>query len=461
MITKIEIDGFKTFRKFEMEFSPLTVIAGTNASGKSNLFDALQLLSRLAETDLKAAFSEQRGEALELFTQYSGDTYATEMEFAVEMLIDKEVRDKFGGEAKLKYTRLRYELRLSRNKNERGLEDLFVVKENLNALRHNEDVWVASFIPKSTLEYWRPKVGNGKRGIPYISTTEGGIIDVHRDGIAGAKREFARNKITQTVLSSFYSVEFPHALAAKEEIRSWRFLQLNPQELRKPSSYLAKDTITSTGENLAAALHRIKTQDEFAIKDISRKLNSVLPGITDLDVFDDKLGNQFIIKVKTLDGREFTSRVLSEGTLRLLTLCIFEYDESFKGVLCFEEPENGVHPAGLKTTAELLKNLAVDFGDKEDSLRQVIVNTHSPVLISNIFTLKADHVATVWFSELVTLITSINGVRKSLQTTKMLPVHSGGHQLSSVPSGHEKNIALSKANDYLANMHFEKLDYGF
>jgi len=370
------------------------------------------------------------------------------------------VRDKFGGEAKLKYTRLRYELRISRNKNERGIEDLFVIKENLNALRYDEDVWAASFIPKNTLEHWRPKVGTGKRGNPYILTTDRGI-DVPQDGRAGSKREFASNKNTQTILSSFYTVEFPHALAAKEEIRNWRFLQLNPEELRKPSSYLAKDTITSTGGNLAAALHRIKTQDEYVIKDISRKLNSVLPGITDLDVFDDKLGNQFIIKVKTLDGREFTSRVLSEGTLRLLTLCVFEYDESFKGVLCFEEPENGVHPAGLKITAELLKNLAVDFGDKEDFLRQVIVNTHSPVLISNVFTLKADQVATVWFSELVTLITTISGARKSLQTTKMLPVNSGGHQPSLIPSENEKNLALSKANDYLANMHFEKLDYKF
>ena len=29
MITKIKIDGFKSFSDFEMEFSPLTVIAGT------------------------------------------------------------------------------------------------------------------------------------------------------------------------------------------------------------------------------------------------------------------------------------------------------------------------------------------------------------------------------------------------------------------------------------------------
>lgn len=60
MITRIKITGFKSFHNFEMIFTPLTVVAGVNASGKSNLFDALHLLSRLAETDLKTAFSEQR-----------------------------------------------------------------------------------------------------------------------------------------------------------------------------------------------------------------------------------------------------------------------------------------------------------------------------------------------------------------------------------------------------------------
>jgi AAA15 family ATPase/GTPase len=57
MITYIKIHGFKSFHNFEMEFTPLTVVAGVNASGKSNLFDALQLLARLAEVDLKTAFS--------------------------------------------------------------------------------------------------------------------------------------------------------------------------------------------------------------------------------------------------------------------------------------------------------------------------------------------------------------------------------------------------------------------
>ena len=87
MITKIEINGFKSFYNFEMEFSPLTVIAGTNASGKSNLFDALNLLSNLSRTDLRNAFADKqlRGEVSELFSKFSDGTSASEISFAVEI----------------------------------------------------------------------------------------------------------------------------------------------------------------------------------------------------------------------------------------------------------------------------------------------------------------------------------------------------------------------------------------
>jgi len=78
MITRIEINGFKSFVDFQMEFTPLTVIAGTNGSGKSNLFDALHLLANLSKTDLRSAFSSKllRGEVSESFTKY-GDKLRT------------------------------------------------------------------------------------------------------------------------------------------------------------------------------------------------------------------------------------------------------------------------------------------------------------------------------------------------------------------------------------------------
>ena len=426
MITKIEIDGFKTFQQFKMEFSPLTVIAGTNASGKSNLFDAIQLLSRLAGADLRTAFSEQRGEAAELFTQYGEDSYAEEMYFAVELLLNKKVRDNWGGKADLKYTRLRYELKIKRDKKETDLENLYVIHEHLETVKHDGDSWIKKFLPKETSEFWRPKVSVGKRQSPYIETeTSRGAIIIRQDDKGGNRKEFPITAgITQTILSGINSVDFKHAFAVGEELKSWKFLQLNPQVLREPTrqDIGMRDSITQSGENLAAALHRIKLSDEYALKDISRRLNNLLPNITDVNVFNDKPNKQYIIKIKSEDGREFSSRVLSEGTLRLLALCIFQFDEQHNGLLCFEEPENGIHPARMKDMTCLLKDLSVDFFDIKMPLRQVIVNTHSPLLVSEVFNLEQHPTATVWLSQLVTITSEVNGKKLKLQISKILPV---------------------------------------
>jgi AAA15 family ATPase/GTPase len=131
MITKIEIDGFKTFNDFKMEFAPLTVIAGANASGKSNLFDAMQLLTRIVETDLKTAFSEQRGDANELFTLYPNGESARKIKFEVDLLVDKTIKDRFGGKEGLKYTRLTYRIEIGRIKNDRDIDDLVILSESL------------------------------------------------------------------------------------------------------------------------------------------------------------------------------------------------------------------------------------------------------------------------------------------------------------------------------------------
>ncbi len=462
MITYLKINGFKSFHNFEMEFTPFTVIAGANASGKSNLFDALTLLSRLADTDnLKRAFSEQRGEFIELFTQYGDDNYATEMEFVVEMLVNKNVKDAWGNEAKLKYTRLRYELSIKRITNQSGIQDLAVSKENLFKLNHQEDKWVTTILPKKSLEFWRPKVGTGKRGIPYIeSVNESGldIIQVPQDGTTGNKRRFPLSNATRTVLSSFDTVDFPHVLAAKEEMKSWKFLQLNPEDLRQATSKNnGEDTISVSGKNLAAALFRIKQTDKYSLKEISRKLNSFLPNFVEVDVIDDNENKQYLIKLKDVDKKEFSSRVLSEGTLRVLALCILEYDEKHTGLLCFEEPENGIHPFRIKAMTELLKDLTVDFNEIDIPLRQVIVNTHSPVLVGNMETWKNDTNVSIWYAQMRNSIIDLHSNRIKLNSTKISPVIKDNsiQQLSLIFSEQDRKLTLSLVNDYLKTAQFE------
>src|SRR5437660_11875669 len=96
MITLIEIDGFKAFKDFKVELAPFQVIVGPNGSGKSNLFDALQLLSRLAEMDLYSAFQGLRGNADELFTKYSYGQTSERIGIALDMLVDRKIRDDLG-----------------------------------------------------------------------------------------------------------------------------------------------------------------------------------------------------------------------------------------------------------------------------------------------------------------------------------------------------------------------------
>lgn len=206
-------------------------------------------------------------------------------------------------------------------------------------------------------------------------------------------------------------------------MRSWKFLQLNPEDLRAPTRQgpNTNDQITQTGQNMAAALFRIQRNDPYALTEISRDLNQFLPNFIEVETFDDRPNRQFIIKVKNEDGREFTSRTLSEGTLRLLALCILLHDERHQGLLCFEEPENGIHPGRIAAALELLVDLSIDFTQINQPLRQVIVNTHSPVLVIETLRWTEDRRVSVWLSQLVTLVQDIAGKRLKVGITKMVP----------------------------------------
>lgn len=453
MLTYIKINGFKSFHNFEMEFTPLTVIAGVNASGKSNLFDALQLLASLAETDLKTAFRQQRGDPKELFTQFGEERYVSEMEFIVEMLVDRTVQDNWGMEEKLQYTRLRYQLKIKQAKN----DNLVIVNEHLSKLNDTEDNWVKNYIPKNIVEDWRPKVEEEEKSNAYIFTEDYNgnyTIVISQDGNGSKEKKFSpkNKKVLQTALSSVNSVDYPHIFAAKEEMRSWKLLQLNPEDLRQPTPKEIgwQDRITSTGKNLAAALYRLKQNDEYNAIEISRTLNNILPNVTEVNVYDDKASKQLIIKIKGDDGIEFSSRVLSEGTLRLLALCVILYDSEYTGVLCFEEPENGVHPFRIKDIAKLLKDLTVDFTNPETPLRQVIVNTHSPVLVGELIQWQDDKNVSIWLSQLNTLITDIEGERTKLRITRIIPVAKEKETNQALPfSEQERKLTLTKVIEYL------------
>ena len=96
----------------------------------------------------------------------------------------------------------------------------------------------------------------------------------------------------------------------------------------------------------------------------------LVPTLEDIDA---ELTPEGKVRLKVREhGVEFSAKVISEGTLRLLGLMAILNPINPATVVGFEEPENGVHPRRLKLIADLLANAS--------KRRQVIVNTHSPLL---------------------------------------------------------------------------------
>src|SRR5712692_8431544 len=162
MITQIEIDGFKTFLDFKVELAPFLVLVGPNASGKSNFFDALHLLSRLAEVDMRSAFQDLRGSPDGQFTLFPNGQRSDHIRFAVELLVDRKVQDELGQKAELKYTRLRYELIVAFRADTYGLERPYIVHESLCSIESDKDEW-CKIHGLSTSNGWLPPPITGQK----------------------------------------------------------------------------------------------------------------------------------------------------------------------------------------------------------------------------------------------------------------------------------------------------------
>ncbi len=107
-------------------------------------------------------------------------------------------------------------------------------------------------------------------------------------------------------------------------------------------------------------------------------------GVRGVRVDADDTRELITLMLEESNGVELPARSLSEGTLRFLALAVLAEDPEARGVICMEEPENGIHPANLSAMANLLRDLACDPFDEPgegNPFRQVIANTHSPALV--------------------------------------------------------------------------------
>lgn len=390
MLTRLRVQGFKSLIDSEVRFGPFTCIAGANGAGKSNLFDAILFLRDLADHSIVEAAhrvrdrsGSRKGDLRSLFTKTT-DSNLPNIIIEVDLIVASEVIDDFGRKAKPSTTFLTYKIELKYVVDHDSNERIELVSENLtylpkgNAKRRIGFACSKDFFSSALL---------GEKRTPFITTeinkeTGNSTINISQDGNSGRPSQIPAQNSPRTVLGSANTDERPTVLAARREMQSWKLLQLEPAKLRAPDEFSDDPHITFDGAHIPSTLERLKRYEE-----ISNRVAALIPEVREISVDVDNTRRIKTLLLEQRNGVVHQARALSDGTLRFLALATMAFDTESKGLICFEEPENGIHPSRINSILELLREMSVNTQQAlspENPLRQVIINTHSPVVVRNL-----------------------------------------------------------------------------
>lgn len=376
MLKRIKIQRYKSLEDVEVNLAQLVVLFGPNAVGKSNLLDALQLLSKLGTSrTLKDAFDPPyRGKPLESFTigkkGIKGLIDQRSLSFSIE--VDLRLSDAVVNAV----NRQIQEMRHPHGEVDAQAAGKVTARVRERDLRYRIEI---EMLPKSGLlrvadEYLAAlntrgePTGNRK---PFIER-QNQRIHLRLEG--QAHPTYFDRYLDHSILSMpHYPPHYPHLTAVRRELESWMFFYFEPRErMRAANPVKEVRNIGLMGEELAAFLNTMKATDKRQFKGIEKSLHALVPNIDGIEVDVSDLG-EVELRLKE-GGIAMPARVVSEGTLRMLGILALTGIDDAPALVGFEEPENGVHPRRIQLIAEFLKT------QEHLGQTQYIVTTHSPIL---------------------------------------------------------------------------------
>ena len=367
MLKRIHIRGYKSLKDVEVTLSPLVVLVGPNAAGKSNLLDALQLLSKMgtSRTMMEAFDPPYRGRPLESFTIGSrgikGLLEQDRLSFSIEA--DLSLSEAVVDAVNRRIREMRRHVRAPAQVRERDLR-----------YRIEVEMLPGSGILRVADEYLAALNRKGQptgRRKPFLAR-QGERIHLRHEGPPHPAC-FDRYLDHSILSMPHYPPHYPHLVAVRQELESWQFFYFEPRErMRAANPVKEVRRIGLMGEELAAFLNTMKATDPGRFRGVEKALHALMPNIDGIEVEVSELG-EVELRLKE-GGVAIPARVLSEGTLRMLGLLALSGVDQGPALVGFEEPENGVHPRRIELIAELLRT--------QESLNQIqhIITTHSPIL---------------------------------------------------------------------------------
>ena len=363
MIKSLRLINFKNFADETLPMGPFTVVVGANASGKSNIRDALRILHgigrgynlaeilggrygpggerqwrpiRGAPSEIARIGSRSFSLHVEMALMARSVAWPVRVRYVIEVAVDQGTSRAF---------------RVVR-------EELAVGSESVYTSHPPAPDPVVNQDDETRLLLRMAKTGTQRKYGHRVAVRpdQPALTQIHEHKQVVSRHKNAIGLVIETLVAM-------------------RFLDLLPDRMRRPA-FPGQSTLGDRGENLPTVLREI-------CEDPSRRsaLVSWLRELTPMDVEgvefvrDDNTG---LIQLffREASGDRISAYSASDGTLRFLAILAALLAKDPVGLHMFEEIDNGIHPARLRLLLDLIES------QTKKGRTQVVTTTHSPGLLS-------------------------------------------------------------------------------
>ncbi len=360
MLSSITLGQFKSYKEAKLPLAPLTVLIGANASGKSNAIEAMRFLSRLA-----------RGQSLRSLQYDIQDP---------EVMIRGRVQDLFyrGGTSfyfECEYSRkLVTELRIEFSSRDDGLH---IVDESIRARGYEVPYYKIS----------RKTTGKGTDvKVQYNNFLQGG----RKPQIVCSDQYAIFTQLTTPAAFNEVHADSRRTIPAlARAFEKWlsAMLFLDPVPARMRDYVFRTDTrLKGDGSNTSGILCNLWGVDSSAQNEPFKTQRDDILGfvrslpeqdISNVFFLEEPRGGVMVKLTENFGGneQEYDASLLSDGTLRVLSIAAAMLSADEGSLVVIEEIDNGVHPSRARHLLDRILAIA-----KRRNLR-VLLSTHNPALM--------------------------------------------------------------------------------
>ena len=331
MIDRIIIENFKSLRRIDLSLGPLNLFIGTNASGKSNFLDALRVLQGIGNgfTISEILDGKPRSATSEVWEGIRGGSsnacfFGTdEVSITAYGTLEEESRLRCG-----------YTINFS--------------PAGGHILRESFHVGDTSYCTSIT-ERRENSSFDRERSVVWQIASPTSVVECS---------DHVKQCTVKVVIL----------------LRDIQRFDLSVAGLQQYSTVHHVRRLAEHGENFAALVRTI-CQDEKTKGAYLSWLQELRPEeIEDVGTLSGADGDSLFMLRE--NGRAFSARTLSEGTLRFAAMTAAFFQPDMPGIMTIEEIENGIHPSRLRLLVELFRS------QTNRAKTQVFATTHSPTTLA-------------------------------------------------------------------------------